>query len=105
MSNFIDTVRDGMAENSGDKALCHLGELLTAWAEKNRDKAAKAETDGKTLKGAMDAIRAEARKQTSGSTGVVSDADGVVIALEYFGIKQETQSSADSLDLDALLGS
>ena len=105
MSSLMDAVRDGMAANTENKSLCLLGDLLTDWMLKNQRHAAAATTDGKTLKGAMDAVRDEAKKHQTGNCGIVSDQDALQIALGYFGIKQESKAPADTLDLDALLGS
>ena len=56
-------------------------------------------------------MRTEAQKRQKGGCGCVSDADGLKIALGYFGITGEGTASAparptaaDALDLDTLLG-
>ncbi len=103
--SLIDAIRDGMAANAGNKPLCLLGDLLTGWIMKNQRLAAGAKVGQKTLKGAMDAVRDEAKKHQTGNCGIVSDQDALKIALTYFGIRHESKAPADPLDLDALLGS
>lgn len=43
-------------------------------------------TEGRTLRGALDAIRAEAKKQATGGVAVMTDAAVFAIADNYFGL-------------------
>lgn len=100
----------------------HLGKLLLRRLEANPQWAAAILTEGKTLKGAMDKMRSEAQKAENG--GIVSDEDGVNVALKYFGVTTSIateepapqpmatkpahvsvqRTSAFDVDLDDLLG-
>lgn len=58
----------------------------------------------KTLKGAMDAMRTEARKRAVGGVGFISDKEGFQIVDEYFDIpniveKKTKQGTINILDL------
>ncbi len=104
MSMLIDAIRDGMAKTE-NPATHYLGELLTAWtiAHPGSDTT---EVGDKTLDAAMDKMRDKASKEQKNGRAVFSDADGMRIALEYFGIKEDAPPAPkhDALDLDALLG-
>lgn len=105
MSLLIDAIRDGMAKEHGDPAMVQLGDLLTDWVTQHQ--AGDRDVGSKTLSGAMGALRSEAQKRQKGGCGCVSDAEGLKIALGYFGVAAEEPASpkaADALDLDALLG-
>lgn len=109
MSLLIDAIRDGMAKEHGDPAMVQLGDLLTDWVTQHQ--AGDRDVGNKTLSGAMSALRAEAQKRQKGGCGCVSDAEGLKLALGYFGVAGEGLATAptrpatdDALDLDALLG-
>lgn len=115
MSMLIDIVRDGMAKDGG-RAIKVLGDLLTEWLLA-RPEHAELDAGGKTLSGAMEAIKDAARKQ-GGSWGVVDDQEGLRIALSYLGVNMDKVGTSapvaadaacagqtnSALDLDALLG-
>lgn len=115
MSMLIDIVRDGMAKDGG-RAIKVLGDLLTEWLLA-RPELAEIEAKGKTLSGAMEAIKDSARKQ-GGNWGVVDDQEGLRIALAYLGVNADKADTSvpvtattaqvaqtdSALDLDALLG-
>lgn len=112
----IDKIRDEMAATKNN-AIEMLGELLTAALRNHRDYAQAIMAEGKTVKGAYEAMRNVARKEKRECIG---PSEALKIALEYYGIKttaaealaiimggQEApaeQSHDDSLDLDALMG-
>ena len=109
MSLLIDAIRDGMAKEHTDPAMVQLGDLLTDWATQHQ--AGDRDVGSKTLSGAMGALRTEAQKRQKGGCGCVSDAEGLKLALGYFGITGEALTTAptstkvaDALDLDELLG-
>ena len=109
MSLLIDAIRDGLAKEHEDPAMAQLGELLTDWVTRNH--AGERDVGNKTLSGAMGAMRTEAQKRQKGGCGCVSDADGLKIALGYFGVADGNAATApaipdadDALDLDTLLG-
>lgn len=55
----------------------------------------------KTLKGALDAMRAEAKKRAVDGVGVISDEEGFRIVEEYFGISEirETKHEQDNINI------
>lgn len=107
MSLWIDAIRDGMAKEHEDPAMAQLGELLTDWTTQHQ--AGERDIGNKTLSGAMSAMRTEAQKRQKGGCGCVSDAEGLKIALGYFGVAGGESAAVsvkptDALDLDTLLG-
>lgn len=75
------------------------------------DDAAENIDSNKTLAGALDAMKKEARKRASGNCGVLTDAEGFEIVHKYFGVDgiDDTEPEASSrsnhsyVDLDAFL--
>ena len=116
MSMMIDMIRDGMAASHDDAGMQLLGGLLTEWMLARPGQAG-ADAGDKTLKGALGAMRREAEKVKKGNCAVISDAEGLRIALAYLygagaakdaaGIGGESaKPPADewaALDLDALM--
>lgn len=110
MPMVIDIVRDRMATAKA-RSVSVLGEVLTEWLLAHKAEAEQV-VEGKTLSGAFEAIKGEARKQ-GGNCGVLDDREALRIALIYFGITcvdasaepvKAPKPAADALDLDSLLG-
>lgn len=57
--------------------------------------------EGKTLKGALDAMQAEAKKKAVNGVGVFSDEEGFRIVEGYFGISdvRETKREQDNINI------
>ena len=53
--------------------------------------------EGKTLKGAMDAVMDEAKKKKHGTVAVLSDAEVFGIVDEYFGLKTDYKAQYGAL--------
>lgn len=108
MTMIIDAIRDGMAKEHNNQPMLQLGELLSNWILQHN--AGEKDAGDKTLTGAMNAVRDEAKKHQSGGCACVSDTDALTIALRYFRIDNAGAAApaaklkADALDLDALLG-
>lgn len=116
--NAVDRLRDELAKKHDDPNIQFLGEYLTGRLSADHGLADKLAADGKSIDGALNAIRDYARKIQKNNRACVPDAKGFAIACEYYGIpkdgeKPHTQTSAhaqgpakadDELDLDALLG-
>jgi hypothetical protein len=68
----------------GKKYVKVIGQFLTDHLKKNPADAAAIMTDGKTVKGSIDAMQQEANKAENG--GMLSDPEGYAVVLEYFGI-------------------
>ena len=103
MTTMIDEARMKLAdESSKDNKITPLEELLTDMIT-NDNIAAKILAEGKTLKGAMDMIRQEAKKDAKGGVGYVSDKRAVEIAEEYYGIADTARTSEHVIDIVDLL--
>lgn len=87
----MEKIRDEMAANSEDAALCALGDLTTELLRRTPGMAEKIAMDGKTLKGAMEAIQTEARKHKKGNWACVDALQGMEIALKYYGFAMDRQ--------------
>ena len=106
----LDKLRDEMAKEAKNPGIQYLGQWLTRELERNAGAAEKILAEGKTLKGAFDAIRKYAEKNRTGNFAFVPPEKGIDLAADYYGLgKQETQAlgepakSSSSFDLDELL--
>ncbi|MDB5054440.1 MAG: hypothetical protein JWM44_2490 [Bacilli bacterium] len=68
----------------GKKYVKVIGQYLLDHLKKNPADAAAIMTEGKTIKGSIDAMRQEATKEENG--GMLSDPEGYAVVLHYFGI-------------------
>lgn len=114
MDKAVDKLRDEMAKHTGDAGIAALGEYLTTRLMENPGIAEKILADGKTIAGAFNTVREYARKNQKGGFCAVSDEKAYEITCQYFGIDAQApapapapaaeKTSADEIDLDALLG-
>ena len=112
MDKAVDKLRDEMAKHAGDAGIAALGEYLTARLLENPEIAEKILANGKTIAGAFNEVREYARKNQKGGFCAVSDEKAYEITCQYFGIDAQAparapaaeKTSADEIDLDALLG-
>lgn len=104
----MDRIRDELAGAGGDQAIEEIGEYVT------RRVAAGADVpEGKTLKGAYEAMREWARKHQKNGCCCVPPEKAYELVDKYFGFAGKAErpvpapvrsSVVDELDLDALLG-
>ena len=110
-SRAVDRVRDEMA---GDKSayVRVVGDFLTEYLRAHPEAAGAILEEKKSIKGSLEAVKAEAKKHSEGGVGVVDDTTAFGIVLNYFGIDPaakpapaaKAQAPADELSLDALMG-
>lgn len=127
MDRAIDRIRDEMAKDPKNSAIQMIGEVLTELLRRHPTLADRLLAEGKSLSKAMDAMKAEARKQQSGGCACVDALTGMKIVLNYYDIstilerelvnaildaltpgarvedKPADTSTADELDLDSML--
>lgn len=72
----------------GNKYVKLIGQYLLDYFKKNPADAAAIMTEGKTIKGSIEAMRQEATKAENG--GMLSDPEGYAVVLTYFGISGQT---------------
>lgn len=105
----MDKLRDEMAAAKDGPGVAVLGEYMTERLLKDAAIAPNILKDGKTLAGAFEAIREQARKEQKSGFACIDDVRAYRITCEYYGVSPqgealETQALADdALDLDALL--
>lgn len=75
---------DEMGSDNGYKKI--IGDLLLQQLEANPDSAGMILKESKTIKGAISAMKAEARKNQKDGCGVLTDDEGFAIVLEYYDI-------------------
>ena len=63
-----------------------VGAMLIDHIQRQPADAAAVLTDGKTLKGSLDAMRGAARKKQTGGYAVLTDSEGFTEVLKYYGI-------------------
>jgi hypothetical protein len=68
----------------GNKYVKLIGQYLLDHLKKNPEEATAIMTDGKTIKGSVDAMQQEAMKAEN--SGMLSDPEGYAVVLTYFGI-------------------
>lgn len=96
----MDKLRDEMAENAGNRYVQVVGEYLTDYLLDHPEAEAAILADGKSIKGSLSAMEAEARKVKVGSVAVLDDQTAFGIVRGYFGIvegeRRETSSAPAS---------
>lgn len=97
----MEKLRNEMAQNPDNKYVQVVGDFLLDYLRKHP---AELPAD-KTIKGSLDAMREEARKNQSGGVGVLTPDEGFEIVLRYFGFEQQEQRSQGlDVTLEDLLG-
>lgn len=104
---------DEIGNDNGYKQI--IGEYLLLQLEANPSAVGQIVKEGKTIKGAMEAIKAEARKRQKDGCAVLTDDEGFAVVLEYFDIPMaqvakpaaftpvSTQEVRKSVDFDVSL--
>lgn len=86
----LDRLRDEMAAHPEDSMLLTVGELLTAYAGDHPAAIPALAAEGKTIQGAIDAMRDAASKRRNGASCVaLSMVDGMKIVFAYFGLPHD----------------
>lgn len=95
-ASAMDKLRDEMAENAGNRYIQVVGEYLTDYLLDHPEAEAAILTEGKSIKGSLSAMEAEAKKVKVGSVAVLDDQTAFGIVRGYFGIvegeRRETSS-------------
>lgn len=71
-----------------------VGQFLLAHVEADPASAEKILVEGKSIKGSLDAMRKEAKKQMVDNCAVLSDQEGFAVVLQYFAIKGKVTATA-----------
>ena len=87
----MDSIRDEMAANARDSAVQMIGNVVATLLQSHPELADKLSAKGKSLKKAMEAMRAEAQKNKSGNWGCVDGMTGMKIVLKHYGIEGITE--------------
>lgn len=122
-ARLMDAVRDELAANH-DESIDALGQIMTAYLRRHPE--AEAPSD-RTLKGAMEKMRAQAKQKARNGSYAMSFTEGYSILMEHYGFaarldeaaacmlemcnvepedaetRRTAAPEADALDLDALL--
>ena len=70
-----------------------IGDFLIRHIEANPHDAGRIMADGKTIEGSLASMRTAAEKKKVGNMGILSDAEGYAIVLQYYGIRAEAAAS------------
>lgn len=108
LQEAIKKLKDEIGNDKGYKQI--IGGYLLKQLEANPTAADQILKEGKNIKGAMEAMKAEARKHQNNGCAVLTDDEGFAVVLEYYDIplvqinKLRTCHSADfNVSLDDLL--
>lgn len=82
----MDRIRDEMA-GAKSPAMRQLGELVTMLAQERPEWEPRFEADGKTLKGAYDAMEKRARANKKGMSYCMGPDETAAVLCEYYGIE------------------
>ena len=93
---------DAEMEKAKDSCSKYIAEQLLQLASSCPEVAEKILEQKKTLAGALDAIKAEAKKHAVGGCGCVDEAQAVKIACKYYNIKATKPSAEPAAVLQAL---
>ena len=114
----MDKLRDEMAENATHPGIQQIGAYMTARLAAQPEIAPQILAEGKTLKGAFEAIHTYASKHRTGNYAYVPPDTAYKLVAEYYGITPQAAeenpephahaearpaTKADGLDLDDLL--
>lgn len=80
---FVDAIRDEMAETT-DRYAQMLGEIMTEWLRIHLEQVHA--PDGKSLKGAMNALKAAAKKKAKDGVYAMPPREAFDLTLEHFGL-------------------
>lgn len=94
---------DAEMEKAKDSCSKYIAEQLLQFASSCPEVAEKILEQKKTLAGALDAIKAEAKKHAVGGCGCVDEAQAVKIACKYYNIKA-TKPAAEPAAVRQALG-
>jgi len=107
LQEAIKKLKDEIGSDKGYKQI--IGEYLLQQLDANPSAAGQILKEGKNIKGAMEAMKAEARKHQKDGCGVLTDDDGYAIVLEYYDIpmtrivKSAPEKNNFDISLDELL--
>lgn len=118
LNQAIDKLRDEMAANPEKPGIQEVGAYMTSRLMDRPEDAGQVLVEGKTLKGAFEAIRSYASKHRTGDFAYVPPDQAFKLVAEYYGLEVHVMRSnpqaladlkpaaapQDDLDLDALLG-
>jgi hypothetical protein len=84
---FVDAIRDEMAETT-DRYTQMLGEIMTEWLRIHPEQVHA--PDGKSLKGAMNALKAEARKKAQNGAYAMPPREAFDLLTAYYGMTPDS---------------
>lgn len=88
----LDGLRDEMAAHPDDAMLCTVGEILTVYASDRPALAQMLTAEGKSLQGAIAAMRQAAMKKRKGEDCVaLSMTEGMDAVLSYYGLPHDAR--------------
>ena len=97
----IDAIRDEMAANAKDGAIGVVGQFLTVLLRMQPEHSPLITAEGKSIKGAMEAMKSTAAKHKSGSWAALDFQTGIQIVLEYYGFPELNAGTINSIMLSA----
>ena len=98
----IDAIRDEMASNTQDVSIGVVGEFMTRMLMQRPEIADTIMAEGKSLKGAMGAMKEYAQKHRTGSYAAVDFFTGIGIVIEYYGIEKLSNSEIMTIGFSAI---
>ncbi len=104
MQEMTEKINNEIRTNEKNINIKSIGEYVISLLPKLDQQTIDAmKSEGKTIKGSIDAMKKEARKVAVGGMGMLTDEEGFKIVREYFGIKEEQASGQKIIDLNAYL--
>lgn len=79
-------LRDEMAENSKNPYIQLIGDYLLQHLQQHPEATELILAKDKTIKGGLDAMKAEARKRQVDGCAMLTDEEGYTVVLRYFGL-------------------
>lgn len=83
----MDRLRDEIAKENGQTNAAAVGEIMSGLLQLKPELAEKILADGKSVAGAVDAMKTEVKKRTRGRDGGLHIFEGMRIVLDYYGIE------------------
>ena len=85
----LQKIQKEINDNAKNQWYAYVGGELINFVRSNPDKAELFAAEGKSIKGAFDAMRKAAEKVKVGNAAVLTPDQGMAVVLEYFGIRQD----------------
>lgn len=104
INKALEKLEAELQKNIDNRTMIIIGDYVKEQIEKSEKNAEKFLDEKKSLSGAIDKMKSEAKKAAVGGVGCITDSEGFEIVHTYFGFVENTDNSsgASSVNVDLL---